>query len=54
MTQLSSLCESLGHALTPAELETAHANLDADNSGEVDMEEFVKWWEGHDDYYSEL
>jgi Ca2+-binding EF-hand superfamily protein len=44
----------LGQRLTPAELEAAHSDLDRDNNGTVEMEEFVKWWEGKDEYYSEL
>ena len=41
------MCGSSGNAVTDAELETAMAQLDVDNSGEVDQEEFTKYFKEH-------
>ena len=54
LKELNELCKDLGKALSPAELEAAHEWLDRDSSGGIDEDEFVKWWEGHDAFYSAL
>ena len=41
------MCESSGTAVTDAELERAMEQLDEDNSGEVDQEEFTKYFKEH-------
>jgi len=42
--ELASLCADLGTTLSPRELESVLALLDADQSGYVEKHEFVAWW----------
>lgn len=43
-SEISALASRLGKTLTPAELDAAMKEMDADNSGEVDIGEFENWW----------
>ena len=54
LKELSELCKHLGKELSPAELEAAYEWLDRDSNGAIEADEFVKWWEGHDAFYSDL
>jgi len=42
--EIAELAKSLGKKLTKKELETAMKEMDEDESGEVDFEEFFRWW----------
>lgn len=43
--EIKALLTSLGHATTNAEVEQVMADLDHDNSGNVDFREFKRWWD---------
>jgi Ca2+-binding EF-hand superfamily protein len=43
--ELGNLAERAGRHLTDRQLDDAMQHMDADNSGEVEFEEFVDWWE---------
>ena len=42
--ELAVLAAKLGRTLGPAELDSAMTEMDTDQSGEVDFEEFEEWW----------
>ena len=43
--ELALLCADLGHDLTDKQLRLAVKSLDADGSGSIDFDEFMKWFE---------
>jgi hypothetical protein len=43
-SELSKLCEGLGHPLTAREVTQALTEMDDDGSGHIDFNEFVRWW----------
>jgi hypothetical protein len=42
--EIGLLAVSLGNELAPADLDTAMSQMDEDDSGEVDFDEFYAWW----------
>eukprot|EP01051_Picozoa_sp_SAG22_P004763 SAG22_NODE_263_length_13359_cov_3.396531_15_plen_125_part_00 len=42
--EIANMCKTLGRELTARELEVAMTSMDADGSGEVDIDEFKEWW----------
>ena len=36
---------ALGHRFSKEELDRGYAHLDRDNSGTLDFEEFLEWWD---------
>ena len=42
--ELAELAKSLGRDLSEPELDSAMAVMDADGSGEVDLQEFTEWF----------
>ncbi|MCB9745492.1 MAG: EF-hand domain-containing protein [Alphaproteobacteria bacterium] len=46
VVELSSLIEALGMDISDEELEVAMMSLDADESGVIELDEFVDWWSG--------
>jgi Ca2+-binding EF-hand superfamily protein len=44
--ELGTLAIALNNPLSPAELHDFFSKVDADNSGKISWEEFVKYWSG--------
>ena len=42
--ELNNLCRNLGDPLTKAELDCALYELDKNNSGKIEWEEFIYYW----------
>ncbi len=42
--ELNNLCRALGDPLTKSELECALYELDKNNSGKIEWEEFIAYW----------
>ena len=42
--ELNNLCKNLGDPLTKAELDCALYELDKNNSGKIEWEEFIEFW----------
>jgi hypothetical protein len=45
LTAIEQLCKQMGRSLKPTDLESARAEMDADNNGQVDFAEFDAWWQ---------
>jgi hypothetical protein len=45
ITAIEQLCGQMGRSLKAADLESARADMDADNNGMVDFAEFDAWWQ---------
>ena len=43
-TEFKSLCEALGERLTQSELDEAMFLLDSNDSGKIELEEFIQYW----------
>ena len=46
--EVRACMESMGKKLSDKEFDSAMAEIDADNSGEVSFEEFLEWWQRQD------
>ena len=44
--ELADLAERLGAALKPAELDEAMAEMDENGDNCIDLDEFMRWWQG--------
>lgn len=47
-SEVSDLMDELGLVLSPKDLDKAMSEMDTDNSGEVQYDEFKNWWESND------
>ena len=53
-TELKSLCHSLGHNYSDAEIQMALRKMDHDGDGKLQFDEFKKWWSAGDSRWQKL
>ena len=46
--EFGKICYALGHFLSPAELDAAFLLIDADGSGFIEKDEFIRFWRSDD------
>ena len=44
LQEVEALCKAMGKKLNKKELEAAHTAMDDDGSGQIDFDEFERWW----------